>query len=155
LKYFTAIWYKWDCSWYFWLHCKYVAQRVSCPYLMMDVHVESKPGTDVMIFLYFRRKFQRKNWRFWLKTKLNYAKIFDHNIGFWEKRQFFRWKLSKIAENCDHNIDPRSDCLIHTRWYHCLKVGSLPPCWATRINMASRLLPSMYVKLNSTLLCNL
>jgi hypothetical protein len=33
---------------------------------------------------------------------------FDHNIGFWEKRQFFRRKLSKIAENCDHNIDPWS-----------------------------------------------
>jgi hypothetical protein len=33
---------------------------------------------------------------------------FDHNIGFWEKRQFFRRKLSKIAENCDHNIDPRT-----------------------------------------------
>jgi hypothetical protein len=31
---------------------------------------------------------------------------FDHNIGFWEKRQFFRQKLSKIGENCDHNIDP-------------------------------------------------
>jgi hypothetical protein len=31
---------------------------------------------------------------------------FDHNIGFWEKRQFFRRKLAKIAENCDHNIDP-------------------------------------------------
>jgi hypothetical protein len=32
---------------------------------------------------------------------------FDHNIGFREKRQFFRRKLAKIAENCDHNIDPR------------------------------------------------
>jgi hypothetical protein len=31
---------------------------------------------------------------------------FDHNIGFWEKRQFFRRKSQKIAENCDHNIDP-------------------------------------------------
>jgi hypothetical protein len=31
---------------------------------------------------------------------------FDHHIGFWEKRQFFRRKLAKIAENCDHNIDP-------------------------------------------------
>jgi hypothetical protein len=30
----------------------------------------------------------------------------DHNIGFWEKRQFFLRKLLKIAENCDHNIDP-------------------------------------------------
>jgi hypothetical protein len=34
---------------------------------------------------------------------------FHHNISFWEKRQFFRRKLSKIAENCDHNIDPRSE----------------------------------------------
>jgi hypothetical protein len=34
--------------------------------------------------------------------------IFDHNIGFWEKRQLFRQKLAKIAENCDHNIDPWS-----------------------------------------------
>jgi hypothetical protein len=33
-------------------------------------------------------------------------KNFDHNIGFWEKRNFFRRKLSKIAKNCDHNIDP-------------------------------------------------
>jgi phage major head subunit gpT-like protein len=24
-----------------------------------------------------------------------------------KKRQFFRRKLAKIAENCDHNIDPR------------------------------------------------
>jgi hypothetical protein len=31
--------------------------------------------------------------------------IFDHNIGFWDKRQFFRRKLAKIAQNCDHNID--------------------------------------------------
>jgi hypothetical protein len=31
---------------------------------------------------------------------------FDHNIGFLEKRQFFPRILSKIAENCDHNIDP-------------------------------------------------
>jgi hypothetical protein len=37
---------------------------------------------------------------------------FDHNIGFWEKRQFFRRKLSKIAENCDHNIDPRKEKLV-------------------------------------------
>jgi hypothetical protein len=32
---------------------------------------------------------------------------FGQNIGFREKRQFFGQKLSKIAENCDHNIDPR------------------------------------------------
>jgi hypothetical protein len=31
---------------------------------------------------------------------------FDPNIGFWEKRNFFRRKLSKFAENCYHDIDP-------------------------------------------------
>jgi hypothetical protein len=36
---------------------------------------------------------------------------FDHNIGFWEKRQFFRQKVSKIAKNCDHNIDPWQDSI--------------------------------------------
>jgi hypothetical protein len=30
----------------------------------------------------------------------------DHNIGFWEKRQFFRRKSEKIAENIYLNIDP-------------------------------------------------
>jgi hypothetical protein len=31
----------------------------------------------------------------------------DYNIGFQEKRQFFRWKLVKIAKNFDHNFAPR------------------------------------------------
>jgi hypothetical protein len=34
-------------------------------------------------------------------------KKIDHNIGFWEKRLFFRRQLAKISENNDHNIDPR------------------------------------------------
>jgi hypothetical protein len=37
---------------------------------------------------------------------------FDHDIGFGEKRQFFCRKLGKIAENCDHNIDPRAITLL-------------------------------------------
>jgi hypothetical protein len=37
---------------------------------------------------------------------------FDHNIGFSEKRHFVLRKLSKIAENCDHNIDPSSAKLV-------------------------------------------
>jgi hypothetical protein len=47
---------------------------------------------------------------------------FNHKIGFWEKRQFFRQKLSKIAENCDHNIDPRV-----TRLGEFLPIGWLIP----------------------------
>jgi hypothetical protein len=36
---------------------------------------------------------------------------YDHNIGFCEKKPIFCRKLSKIAENCDHNIDPWSHWL--------------------------------------------
>jgi hypothetical protein len=93
-------------------------------------------GPMLWLFKYFRRKIRQKNWRFWLKTKLNYAKfwcydflnIFDKKFSkklafltqnkaklwkiliitlvFEKNANFFRQKLSKIAENCDHNIDP-------------------------------------------------
>jgi hypothetical protein len=61
------------------------------------------PGTDFVIFKIFSPKKLQKNGRFWLITKLNYAK----KTLVFRKRQFFRRKLAKIAENCDHNIDPR------------------------------------------------
>jgi hypothetical protein len=31
---------------------------------------------------------------------------YDRNIGLQEKRQLFAENWEKIAENCDHNIDP-------------------------------------------------
>jgi hypothetical protein len=43
---------------------------------------------------YFRSFFRWKNWRFWLKTKVNYAK-FDHNIGFWENANVFAENFRK------------------------------------------------------------
>jgi hypothetical protein len=49
------------------------------------------PGTDVMIFKIFSPKKSAKKMFFFL-----------------EKRQVFRRKCAKIAENCDHNIDPAS-----------------------------------------------
>jgi hypothetical protein len=58
----------------------------------VDILTVGHLGPMLWFFKYFRRKFRQKNWRFWLKTKLNYP-IFYHNIGFWEKRHFF-------AENC-------------------------------------------------------
>jgi hypothetical protein len=30
----------------------------------------------------------------------------------WEKRHFYRRKLAKLAENCDHNITPGVDVMI-------------------------------------------
>jgi hypothetical protein len=43
---------------------------------------------------------------FFAQTTASFCKKFDHNIVFLEKRQLFRRKLAKIAENCDHNINP-------------------------------------------------
>jgi hypothetical protein len=42
----------------------------------------SDQGPMLWSFKYFRRIFRRKNCRFWLETKLHYAKIY-HNICFW------------------------------------------------------------------------
>jgi hypothetical protein len=51
---------------------------------------------DVMIFEIFSPQNGKK------------LALFTQNIVFLEKRQFFRQKLAKIAENYDHNIDPSS-----------------------------------------------
>jgi hypothetical protein len=40
----------------------------------------------------------------------NKAKLYKHwiiTLVFEKNANFFRRKLAKIAENCDHNIDPR------------------------------------------------
>jgi hypothetical protein len=47
---------------------------------------------------YFRRKIWRKKLAFFAQS---FFEKCDQNIGFWEKRPFFR---GKMAENCDHNI---------------------------------------------------
>jgi hypothetical protein len=60
----------------------------------------SRPGTYVLIFKYFCRKIQRKKLAFFTQNNAKLCKILIIT--------FFRRKLSKIAENCDHNIDPRS-----------------------------------------------
>jgi hypothetical protein len=49
-----------------------------------------------MIFQIFSQKNRRKNGDFDSKTKLNYEKN-DQNIGYWEKRHFFRRKLVNIV----------------------------------------------------------
>jgi hypothetical protein len=40
------------------------------------------------------------------RNKAKLGKNFIITLVFEKKCQFFRQKLSKIAENCDHNIDP-------------------------------------------------
>jgi hypothetical protein len=50
--------------------------------------------------------FAEKNWRFWLKNTAEFYEKCIIILVFKKNRQFFRRKLVKIAENCDHNIDP-------------------------------------------------
>jgi hypothetical protein len=58
-------------------------------------------GTNVLIFSKFSEK-----WRFLRNILLVFAKM-HHNSVFKRKCQFLRRKLTKITENCDHNIDSR------------------------------------------------
>jgi hypothetical protein len=62
----------------------------------MLVNVGLAPGSDVMILKIFFPKNSQKNSVFGLNYCYVCKKI-DHNIGFGEKRQFFRRKLAKIA----------------------------------------------------------
>jgi hypothetical protein len=51
-------------------------------------------------------KFSEKIGVFLLKLLLVFAKIVIITLAFEKNANFFAEKLSKIAENCDHNIDP-------------------------------------------------
>jgi hypothetical protein len=78
-------------------------------YILGDffTNASGRPGTDVVIFKNtFAEKFSEKNWRFLLKLLLVFAKIVIITLVFEINANLFRRKLGKIAENCDHNIDP-------------------------------------------------
>jgi hypothetical protein len=65
---------------------------------ILDDFFTNASGTDVMILKIFSLKKSAENWRF----GSNYAKLCKI------LELFFCRKLVKIAENCDHNIDPWS-----------------------------------------------
>jgi hypothetical protein len=52
----------------------------------------------------------RKNWSFFAQTTASFCKNMIITLVFEKNANFFRRKLAKIAENCDHNIDPRWAC---------------------------------------------
>jgi hypothetical protein len=65
-----------------------------------------------------------KNLAFLLETMLIYAKIY--NISFLRKAPIFSLrKLTKIAENCDHNIGPRIGFLHALKMGQCVRLGSV------------------------------
>jgi hypothetical protein len=59
-----------------------------------------------MIFKIVLPKNLAKILAFFAQNTASFFQKSDHNIGINEKRQFFRRKFAKIAENCDHNFDP-------------------------------------------------
>jgi hypothetical protein len=65
-----------------------------------------KSGTDVKIFKTFSPKKLLKILAFLLKQLLVFSQKMIKTLGFFRKKiHFFLRKLSKIAENCDHNIN--------------------------------------------------
>jgi hypothetical protein len=70
-------------------------------------------GTD---FLWFLKKFSQK---LALLTQ-NKTKLCK-KLGFWGKCLFCRRKLSKIAENFDHNIEPRYHYSLRGKWFSAKK----------------------------------
>jgi hypothetical protein len=65
------------------------------------------PGTDVMILKIFSPKNSAKKLAFLTRNNAKICKILIITLVFEKNVNFFDEKLSKIAENCDHNIDPR------------------------------------------------
>jgi hypothetical protein len=60
-----------------------------------------------MIFKIFSPKKSAKKLAFLTRNKAKLCKILIITLVFEKNAYFFRQKLSKIAENCDHNIDHR------------------------------------------------
>jgi hypothetical protein len=63
-----------------------------------------------MIFKIFSPKMSAKKMAFLTQNKAKICKILIITLVFEKNANFFRRKLAKIAENCDHNIDPWSPC---------------------------------------------
>jgi hypothetical protein len=63
-------------------------------------------GPMLWSFKYFRWKIRRKNLAFLTQSKSKIYKILTITLVFEKNANFFRRKLTKIAENCDHNVDP-------------------------------------------------
>jgi hypothetical protein len=60
-----------------------------------------------MIIKMFSPKHFAKNLACFAQTTARFCKNVIIALVFEKKRQFFRQKMAKIGEKCDHNIDPR------------------------------------------------
>jgi hypothetical protein len=81
----------------------------------------AQSGINVMILKIFSPRYFAKILAFLTQNKGKLCKSLIITLVF-EKTPIFRQKLGKIAQNCDHNIDPWSPCSIIS-----LCNGSWPP----------------------------
>jgi hypothetical protein len=72
---------------------------------------QKKPGTDVRILKIFSPKNLAKILAFFALATASFCKNLIITLVFVKKSaNSFAEKLAKIAENCDHNIDPGPTC---------------------------------------------
>jgi hypothetical protein len=69
--------------------------------------VASRPGANIMIFKIFSPRKSAKKLAFLMQNTAGFCKKWIITLAFEKNANFFRRKLAKIAENCDHNIGPR------------------------------------------------
>jgi hypothetical protein len=72
------------------------------------INLVNKPGTYVMIIKIFSPKNLAKQLFFFAQTTASFSKKIIITLVFEKNANCFRRKFAKIAENCDHNIDPFS-----------------------------------------------
>jgi hypothetical protein len=89
------------------------AKKAAGQALLEDHFCSAKdPGLMLGFYKSFRHFWRKmaKNWRIGLYiNKAKLGKYFIITLVFEKNASFFRRKLSKIAENCDHYIDPRRE----------------------------------------------
>jgi hypothetical protein len=67
----------------------------------------------------FAQNILQKNWHFLFQSTASLCKNLLITLVFEKtKRQFFRRKLAKIAENCDCDIDPKNAAKISAQTLH-------------------------------------
>jgi hypothetical protein len=58
----------------------------------------ARQGPMLWFLKYFRLKIRRKNWRFWLKTKINFEKYLIIALVFEKQAKFFAENLGKLQK---------------------------------------------------------
>jgi hypothetical protein len=80
---------------------------------------EYDQGPMLWFFKYFHQQKSTKKFAFLAQNKTKVCKILIITLVF-DKNAIFCRKLSKIAENCDHNIDPWSVKYLQEPWIQVL-----------------------------------